>query len=276
MTPLLTPKTLEIHAIADALVAQGTPPTSALIRQGLGNVGSYSTITAAMKTWPGRETNAILSIPEAAPESVEHAAIAMAAAIWKTAQEIASGRLQAERDALEDARVHLEQERDSAIAISDTQELELEQTRARITSLTAELTLAHQSEQQSRAATVLAGTRAETAEATLSECRLRAEVLAADVVRERADADVLRIALETAQNARQGAQQGLAVAQAQLDAERASRASCEVREAALIRQLASVQEHAAATAKELADMRVEMATKLQKPPRKPRQPKTGA
>jgi hypothetical protein len=113
------------HA-AQALDDAGEKPTLANVRKKVGG-GSFTTISDAMTEW--HATRPKVSVKhDPVPEKVSDAAHEFTAMLWRVAHELADGRLQAEHQALEEARLKFEEEKAEAAAFADqlSQELELE------------------------------------------------------------------------------------------------------------------------------------------------------
>lgn len=187
-------QTQKIHAAADALAAaeNGKRPTLAAIRDAIGG-GSFTTISAAMKTWAGRHAAPVEQ--DTTPEPISRAGVELAAAVWKQAKEQADEQLKAERATLDEAREALEQETAEAAALADELTSENESLKAAIEQLKVEAT-----EQQKALASMT--TKATAAEAALAECRARAEQLEKQLEREAKKADA---ATEAAAKAREDA-----------------------------------------------------------------------
>ena len=126
-----------IWAVADAIDQVGEKPTLASVRKRLGG-GSYTTISEAMTEWHGRR---VQKAPERdpVPEKVGDAASEFAARVWQIAQEIAEGRLQAERAALEAAKQQFEAEKTEAAAFADQLSQELELVKSKVDEVTSAL-----------------------------------------------------------------------------------------------------------------------------------------
>ena len=162
----------DIHAAADQIAADGGSPTLAAVRRVLGG-GSFTTISEAMQEWKAARQNAAAPIREAAPAVVTERMADAANEVWAIAQEMANARLQAEREALEQARAEMEQARAEAAELADQLNAELEAAQATIEQQAESL---KQSEQQ-----------ALTAAAALAESRARVEQLSGLLEQERSD-----------------------------------------------------------------------------------------
>ena len=120
----------EIWAAADALVKAGERPTLAAVRKAVGG-GSFTTISEAMGAWRARQAIAE-PVREPAPVAVSQQAAVLAAELWAQALAIAHERLQADREALEAARVEMARERAEAVELADLLAGELDQVRAEL------------------------------------------------------------------------------------------------------------------------------------------------
>jgi flagellar biosynthesis chaperone FliJ len=125
-----------IWAVADALDQAGEKPTLASVRKRLGG-GSYTTISEAMTEWNARRAARSTPAVDPVPEKVADAASEFASMVWQVAQEIADGRLQAERSALEEAQKQFAAERAEAAAFADQLSQELEAAKGKADELTA-------------------------------------------------------------------------------------------------------------------------------------------
>jgi len=123
----LTEKDLEIHAVADKLLADNITPTLSKVRKALGG-GSFTTISDSMKIWKEKQGKQKLNeaIKESAPERLKNDAQGLINEIWSTAQELANERLKSEREALELARKEYEEQAKQAAELADSISLELE------------------------------------------------------------------------------------------------------------------------------------------------------
>ena len=119
-----------IWAAADALVEAGERPTLAAVRKAVGG-GSFTTISEAMAEWRTRQVLAE-PIREPAPVAVSQHAAVLAAELWAQALAIAHERLQADRKALDVARVDMARERAEAVELADTLAGELDLVRAEL------------------------------------------------------------------------------------------------------------------------------------------------
>lgn len=161
-----------IHAAADQLAAAGERPTLARVREALGG-GSFTTISEAMKTWrqaqEAEHALAQVEIPEAVAERLE----AATGALWEAAVAEAERRLQAERDALAEARAEAEAEVAEAREAVETLEREAVEREQRIEALVAERDTQAERATAERERADNLGVKLEAAEATASGLRDR-------------------------------------------------------------------------------------------------------
>ena len=184
-----------IWAVADAIDDVGEKPTLASVRKRLGG-GSYTTISEAMTEWHARRaTRSPTADP--VPEKIGDVAAEFASMVWQVAKDIADGRLQAERLALDDARQQFESERAEAAAFGDQLSQELEAAKGKIDEFTlaadeadAKWLTAQRERDQERA-------RGDRLEAIAQERERTVEMLKGELVNVRADkdAELARLAL---------------------------------------------------------------------------------
>ena len=116
-----------IWAAANELDQAGEKPTLANVRKKVGG-GSYTTISGPMIEWHATRNAAPRLVKrDPLPQKVSDAASEFAGMVWQTAHELADGRLQAERVALEDLRRQYEVEKCEAGAFADQLNQELDQ-----------------------------------------------------------------------------------------------------------------------------------------------------
>lgn len=118
--------TEDVHNVANGLVEAGEKPTLAAIRRVLGG-GSFTTISEAMKDWKAQNQATAAPIKEPAPSSLTERIDALGAEIWAAAIELANARLQSEREAMEAARLEMEQAQAEAAELADQLAADLEQ-----------------------------------------------------------------------------------------------------------------------------------------------------
>ena len=177
-----------IWSAADLLDQAGEKPTLAAIRKRVGG-GSYTTISEAMNEWHARRAAQKAPLRDPVPEKVSDAAAEFTALVWQVAEEIAEGRLQAERTAIEEARQQLESEKAEAAAFADQLNQELEAAKGKGSELTAALEAATgqvaalQTERNEERA------RADRAEAISDERQRTIDTLKDQIAQVRADKD---------------------------------------------------------------------------------------
>ena len=135
--------TEQIFAVADELDASGQNPTLSAVRKGLGG-GSFTTISEAMTEWKARKVAKETPLREPAPAMLVERLTEFGAELWASALELANGRLTAERTALEASRTQLEAEKAEASELADQVIAELEETKARVSTLETVARTAHE------------------------------------------------------------------------------------------------------------------------------------
>ncbi len=177
-----------IWSAADLLDQAGEKPTLAAIRKRVGG-GSYTTISEAMTEWHERRAAQKAPLRDPVPEKVSDAAAEFTALVWQVAEEIAEGRLQAERTAIEEARQQLESEKAEAAAFADQLNQELEAAKGKGSELAAALEVA-----TGQVAALQTGrneerARADRAEAVSDERQRTIDTLKDQIAQVRADKD---------------------------------------------------------------------------------------
>ena len=172
----------QIFAVADEIDAAGQNATLAAVRKALGG-GSFTTISEGMTEWKVRKAARQTPLREPAPSMVAERLTELGTEIWSAALELANGRLDSEREALEAARLQLESDKAEAAELADqvTAELELAKT-ALQTATAAELAARAESEGRRQDLTD-AKLKAATAEARAHEIEKRADDLNAELSR---------------------------------------------------------------------------------------------
>ena len=120
----------QIFAAADQIAAEGRRPTQAAIRDITG--GSYTTISPALNAWKERQKAAAAPAQEPAPTALGERMAELAAEIWSQAMELATRRLAAEREALEQARLDIEAAQAESAELADQLSAEIDQARTTI------------------------------------------------------------------------------------------------------------------------------------------------
>lgn len=116
----------DIYAAADALVAEGKNPTLANVRKALGG-GSFTTISEGVAAWKEDRTAQSAPLQEPPPAPVAEKFSGLLAEVWAAALGMAKARLASEREALEAARVELEDERRQAADLAAQVSADLDQ-----------------------------------------------------------------------------------------------------------------------------------------------------
>lgn len=109
----------QIHAAADALVADGKKPTLAAVRAMVG--GSYSTLSPALAKWRVEQDQITTSntITDTVPPVVSQALLIAASTAWQQAQSLAQAQIDAERNQLSIARAQADEQISDALAVAD-------------------------------------------------------------------------------------------------------------------------------------------------------------
>jgi chromosome segregation ATPase len=128
-----------IWQAAEKLLAEGKQPKVASVRDVLGK-GSFSTINDAMKEWRAAQVKPEAPIREIAPSAISERLESFGGEIWAIAQEIATNRLKAEREALETARAEMEAQQTETAEMADHLAAEIEQLRAQLADQKNEIT----------------------------------------------------------------------------------------------------------------------------------------
>ena len=115
----------QIFNAADGIDAAGQSPTLAAVRKALGS-GSFTTISEAMTEWKALRATKPVPIRETPPQAILDLLDGVGAEMWAAALALANGRLNSERDALEQARVQLEAGKNEAAELADQMSVELE------------------------------------------------------------------------------------------------------------------------------------------------------
>jgi len=108
----------DVRDCAEALLADGKTASPRTIREGLGDRGSYSTITKHLNAWKANRPAVVSPIPLAIPDSIQSAF----AAVWRASLTEAHREVQAVRErAAEDVRDAVARLQD---ALSEVERLE--------------------------------------------------------------------------------------------------------------------------------------------------------
>ena len=128
----------QVFATAAELQEAGQKPTLEAIRQRLG--GSYTTLAPLLREWKAAQASASNApTNEPVPESIAARMAEVGREVWKAALDLATARLQTERESLQAARVELEAERDEAVALADGLAADLDAARAEVTRMQGEV-----------------------------------------------------------------------------------------------------------------------------------------
>ncbi len=127
----------EIFRIADEIDATGQNPTLAAVRKALGG-GSFTTISSAMGQWKIRKAAKALTHSEPAPTAIQDKLTTLGMEIWAQALAMSNGRLDVQRQALEEVKIVNEAARQEAAELADQVTGELEAAKQRAISLQAE------------------------------------------------------------------------------------------------------------------------------------------
>lgn len=157
----------------EKLLAAGEKATVAAVRAELGG-GSHSTINGVLRAYKAtRQVDD--EVIEPCPDPLQTSGVLLIQDVWKRALGVAQGRYHAERKKYEALVETLEQElresldsADSLTLLLSSHEQEINALRDKVAQIELDLGVSHQSRMQSQH-------RAEVAEASLSECRKRAE-----------------------------------------------------------------------------------------------------
>jgi DNA repair exonuclease SbcCD ATPase subunit len=176
----------EIHAAADSLAENGEKATMSAVRKALGG-GSYSTISEAMQSWPGRVKTPVESSSDVMPDIVK----AAASSLWVEAKKQAQKELESARHELQVFKAELEAQTKEAFDLleSTTSQLDVcvaekKDLEARVQALSSDLAV--------RSSDVL------VAKATLEEVRRSVEQLQQSLEVARLEAQAERALARTA------------------------------------------------------------------------------
>jgi len=172
----------QIFSTADELDAAGQSPTLAAVRKALGG-GSITTISEGMNEWKARKVAKATPLREPAPPQIAERLTEMGAEMWASALELANGRLSAEREALDEARVQLEAEKLEAAELADQVSAELEETKTAMLVATATANAARAEVEELRQHLGDARLHKATAEVRAEEIEKRVNDLNAELAR---------------------------------------------------------------------------------------------
>lgn len=182
---------IEIHAAADSLAEKGVRVTQAELRVVLGG-GSYSTIGAALKTWPNRPKKLAEVVRAAAPTFVSDEANRFASAVWEAARNMANEELITERTSMAISYAALESEQRDAEHLVDTLDAQLRVATEQRIALDAEKVALDEMTKKLMGSLGVAESREAQANAALAETKLLVGVLSSDIERVRTASGVER------------------------------------------------------------------------------------
>lgn len=195
----------DIYAAADALVSEGKNPTLANVRKALGG-GSFTTISEGVAAWKEDRMAQPAPLHEPPPAAVAEKFSGLLAEVWAVALGMANARLASEREALEAARVELEDERRQAAELAAQVSADLDQANQERERLASALdaAVAAGNEQSEHLATVTKGLaeaeqRVVLAEQSAKDNAHRADDLARALEAEQANAKALAERADQAQ-----------------------------------------------------------------------------
>lgn len=190
--PKAQPLTREdIWEAADILDADGKRPTLDALRKALGR-GSYTTIGAALAEWKARQAAQRTAVRESAPSSIAERIKDLGDEIWTCALELANARLESERNALDAARVELNEARKEAAELADALTSELDAERDRTTLLAQQVTKAQSELQALRERLAVAESRNEDLQRQVDAERQSAETAREAMATAREESATLR------------------------------------------------------------------------------------
>ena len=172
----------QIFAVADEIDAAGQNATLAAVRKALGG-GSFTTISDGMTEWKARKAAKETPLREPAPSAVADRLAELGSEIWTSALELANGRLVTEREALEEARLHLEADKAEAAELADQVTAELEVAKTALLSASTAGQAARSECDALRQALAEQTLQAATSEARANEIEKRANDLNAELTR---------------------------------------------------------------------------------------------
>jgi hypothetical protein len=172
----------DVFKVADAIDASGQSPTLAAVRKALGG-GSFTTISAPLNEWKAKKVAKDVTHREPPPPAVSELLQELGLEIWSQALSLAEGRLDAERQSLQEARAETEAARNEAAELADQVSLELEETRKSVAALTEDRASLHGAIEQLKGELAKVSERAAHAEARATEVTHRVEDLNTQLTR---------------------------------------------------------------------------------------------
>lgn len=228
----------QIFETAEQLIAAGHNPTLAAVRKAVGG-GSFTTISEAMSEWRGARQAATAPLREPAPPAIGDRLADLGADVWAIALELASGRLKAEREALESARVDMESQQSEAVELADQMAAEIEQLKGRCADLEAVARAECEGAEQLHRQLSSATERAAAAEVRAGELEARAADLNKELERVHADLGAER------QNAAEARQRMKALEETRLSGELEPIKALLIQQTAIIKGMAGAGERKA-------------------------------
>lgn len=174
--------TEQIHAAANELAAAGQVPTLAAVRLALGG-GSFTTISQAMAIWKNKQAEKSAPLREPLPPTLADLLGKVGGDIWAEALTLANGRLSSEREALEQARKTLEQEKAEAAELADQFSAELDAQKTKATNQDEALQVLRLELANKNAEAAELAQKLSAASARLEEVNKRADQLNAELAR---------------------------------------------------------------------------------------------
>lgn len=181
----------QIIETAKKLASEGVNPTLVTVRDALGK-GRFSTIGPALKRWKESRAEkhemAQVEVPGGISEWIEQ----FKGAIWQAAVDVAERRLQAEREALQEARARAEQEVTESLEAVRTLEAELEKQSQELETVRGRAATVEQAVTEATQAATEATTRLESTQRELEQERDRVARLEIKAEKAQAEASELR------------------------------------------------------------------------------------
>ena len=172
----------DVFRVADEIDLSGQSPTLAAVRKALGG-GSFTTLSPPLNEWKAIKNAKEVTHREPPPPSVSEQLTELGQEIWSQALSLANGRLDAERQSLEEARVQTEAARQEVAEMADQVSLELEGAKHTVTTLTSQQTALQGIIEQLKDELAKASERAAQAEARVAEITHRVDDLHAQLLR---------------------------------------------------------------------------------------------
>lgn len=172
----------DVFRVADEIDSSGQSPTLAAVRKALGG-GSFTTLSPPLNEWKAKKNAKEVTLREPPPPSVSEQLTDLGHEIWSQALSLANGRLETERQSLEEARVQTEAARQEVAEMADQVSLELEGAKHAVTTLTSQQTALQGVIDQLKDELAKASERAAQAETRVAEITHRVDDLHAQLMR---------------------------------------------------------------------------------------------